>query len=335
MKLYKLYSELFKTPFIKEQCDNRVKEGIFINGSLEELRNFIADFIKTDVNKGSTAFPPFFDRCIPYQCNPYFEECFGVESNTENYVGGVGHIMKQIVYNVCSNGKITSSEPEKCENLRNNLNIVIFNVLNISKEANNPPPLPYTDLSSLQFELTRLKSLKLPNYDKVFQNKDNIGPFKIAEEVNETILNEFENRETIKKYNSKIQSEIKKIIEKIKSGYNQIDSLNQLIKYINNINAVSSIGTMEFTDMIAKFGTNKNVCNYITFKENLTKKDDYGETVLNDDLVDKELLLNGLDTELKTKLINISDQQRNLLLSLGKFFNNEKASFNYTIKQKK
>jgi hypothetical protein len=69
---------------------------------------------------------------------------------------------------------------------------------------------------------------------------------------------------------------------------------------MTNINAVSSIGTMEFVDMIAKFGINKNVCNYITLKG-----DDDG-------------LLKGLTPALKEKLLILSKQQIALLNSLQK-----------------
>jgi hypothetical protein len=301
--LLKKYVQFFEKSFYVSQCDDRVKEGIFINGSLGELRGFIADFIKTDINvEKPLSFPPFFDRCIPYQCNPYFEECFGKELNDSQTLSSVGHIMKEIIYKICSSD-------EKCDYLKQKFNIVVFNVLNISKKANNPPPTPYTDISGLQFELTRLKSLKQSNYDKVFEQKDTIAPFQISDDVNLTILEEFENRDTIKAYNNQIQIEIKQLIKSIKESNNkgqrinnQESALKELIDYITNINAVTSIGTMEFTDMIAKFGMNKNVCNYIELKEDK----------------DKELLLKGLEPKLKEKLINLSNQQRDLLMKLQK-----------------
>ena len=41
-----------------------------------------------------------------------------------------------------------------------------------------------------------------------------------------------------------------------------LSNLRNLITYINKFNSLSTIGTMEFTDMIAKFGLNRTVCNY-------------------------------------------------------------------------
>jgi len=44
--------------------------------------------------------------------------------------------------------------------------------------------------------------------------------------------------------------------------------LRKLISTINSNNSLSTIGTMEFTDMISKFGLNRTSCNY-RFKEDV------------------------------------------------------------------
>ncbi len=59
-------------------CEDRVKEGQFINDSLDELRSFISYFITELQSQSSkTKSPKFVDICLPMQCNPYYEDCFG------------------------------------------------------------------------------------------------------------------------------------------------------------------------------------------------------------------------------------------------------------------
>ena len=248
----------------KDICIDRVKEGLFINDSLEKLRYVISDFITNIMNKDKAiSYPPFEDMCLPIQCNPYFEDCFG--SSTKPLSNPVSVIMKEIKRKICGN----PDADEKCESYRN-LNIVIFNVLNISKKANNPPPIPYTDISGLIIELNRLETVSKRLYN-LETTMDEISPVITNEYVREEFLDDIENRETIKFYDSVVQDEINMLIKELRDRgigiVQQIVKLKDLINYINRINAVTSIGTMEFTDMVAKFGINRSICNYMIMDE--------------------------------------------------------------------
>ena len=264
-------------------CRDRVKEGLFINDSLDNLRVVISQIIKNKVEK-STIIPPFIDACVSLQCNPYFEDCFGSSFELEE---GKSVIMNEI--------------KNKTKEEYNNLSIVVFNVLNISKQANNPPPVPYTDISGLMTELLRLRTLKSKLYSNDF-DEDAINPIMDEPYVRKVFLDDILNRETIKKYDKTAQDYIIKLINILREEYTleqNINNLNILINYINRINAVSSIGTMEFLDMIAKFGLNRTTCNF---------------QVLDD--TDISPFIQNFDDNIRDNILKKLKEQRTLLISL-------------------
>ena len=175
------------------------------------------------------------------------------------------------------------------------INIVVFNVLNLSKEANNPPPIPYTDLTGLTTELNRLKTIKNNAYirDEYFTDD---------KFVRKMFLDDIENRETIKQFDPTAKKQVEDMLiplrETNKSVEQHILNLNRLINFINRINAVTSIGTMEFADMIGKFGLNKTTCNYMLENEDI-----------------KPLLVD-LPEKLRDEILNKLNTQRTVLLAL-------------------
>jgi hypothetical protein len=78
-----------------------------------------------------------------------------------------------------------------------------------------------------------------------------------------------------------------------------INNLNILITYINKINAVTSIGTMEFLDIIAKFGINKTICNFQLYDD-----------------AEFQPFVEDIDTEIKETILLRLKEQRTLLLSI-------------------
>jgi hypothetical protein len=295
LKLFENAINLENSKFINLEtaeniCVKRVKEGLFINDSLESLRMVISQTIKNKLNSNRVV-PPFIDQCVSFQCNPYFEDCFGNTFETDDSRKSV--IMDEIKNKICAK--------DECE-VYNNLNIAVFNVLNISKGANNPPPIPYTDISGLMIELLRLKTLKSKIYDSGF-DEDVINPILDEPYVRKVFLNDILNRETIKMYDKSAQDYITKIINILKEeSYTieqHINNLNVLITYINKINAVTSIGTMEFLDIIAKFGLNKMICNFQLYDD-----------------ADFEPFIEDIDTEIKDTILLKLKEQRSLLLSM-------------------
>ncbi len=295
LKLFENAINLENSKFINLEtaeniCVKRVKEGLFINDSLESLRMVISQTIKNKLNSNRIV-PPFIDQCVAFQCNPYFEDCFGNTFETDDSRKSV--IMDEIKKKMC--------DKEECD-IYNNLNIAVFNVLNISKGANNPPPIPYTDISGLMIELLRLKTLKSKIYDSSFSD-DSINPILEEPYVRKVFLNDILNRETIKMYDKSAQDYIIKIVTILKEeNYTieqHINNLNILITYINKINAVTSIGTMEFLDIIAKFGINKTICNFQLYDD-----------------AEFQPFVEDIDTEIKETILLRLKEQRTLLLSI-------------------
>ena len=118
--------------------------------------------------------------------------------------------------------------------------------------------------------LNRLETVSKRLYN-LETTTDEISPVITNEYVRNEFLDDIQNRETIKFYDNIVQNEINIIIEELRDRgigiTQQIVKLTNLINYINRINAVTSIGTMEFTDMVAKFGINRSICNYILMEE--------------------------------------------------------------------
>lgn len=293
--------------FYKDQCDARVQEGIFINNSVAQFRHFIGN---TVLSGNKSVIPKFVDECLPYQCNPLFIDCFGKDNYPvcnengcdyqKNPYSRVGEYIK---------GSVSAED-------FNNITFCIFTVINLSINANDPPPTPYIDISKLQTCLSRFKFMqKIPDYNFVdvdtkpassttlppIGKPSSETPKKtvalvVSEELTAAI-EELKNHylmlpvgndgeimmvddndryrvrpEVVRQIYGKIHA-IDDEIGKMKNNYdsntelltssfiNEIyDKLFQLIRILNNVNATSILGALDFTDMISKYGLNENIC---------------------------------------------------------------------------
>jgi hypothetical protein len=144
---------------------------------------------------------------------------------------------------------------------RKNLTFCILTVLNFSKKANDPPPVPYLCISSLQYEYERLQSMQSVLFDSNDQQlPEHIGLKYIKSEISK-LLNDKQN--IINRFETAATNTITTLCNNIKTATNQptlIKYLGELIEFINNSNAVTLIGTLEFTDTIAKYGLNQITC---------------------------------------------------------------------------
>ena len=260
--------EKAKDDVLSEICNDRVKEGQFINDSLEQLRIFISHFITRVQNKDSTVLnPKFIDACVPIQCNPNYEDCFGSSLDSNERKRDIkSSIATQIRQKLCEN-------EDNCGSF-SNMTFCVFNVINLSQKVNNPPPVPYIDISNLVNEQIRLESLDETMVSDEFKINDDRTSTLVykpyLEEIRDSpLLDPNTEFGTIKgQMREDILSLIYTLLEPHKddvvpgSADVTLADLGKLVSYINKINSLSVIGTMEFTDMIAKFGLNRKVCNY-------------------------------------------------------------------------
>jgi hypothetical protein len=202
-------------------CDQRVKEGVFINRSLAQLRSFIA----TSVSATSRT-PPFLDECVPLQCHPHHLHCFGQSARKEDGGPLTRLIEKSVV------GKTNT--------------FCIFTVVNLSRDANNPPPIPYVDIGPL---LTAREELYPLIPGKIDPPKDMGVLNKVKQQMalvglqGTPLFKEFEALQSLIQRGSDIPYHLEELIQKLISH-----------------NAITTIGTMEFTDAMAKYGATQITC---------------------------------------------------------------------------
>ena len=228
-------------------CKDRVKEGFFINDSLYHLRRFVSYFITKIQNKNSVINPRFIDACVPIQCNPNYEDCFGFSEKIQNENSVIADVLRSNVSNFDS------------------LTFCIFNIINLSKNV-DPPPSPYIDISVLINERNRLESL-----DEMFHMEYKINNDNKSTLVQKSLLEDLQKNPILLGLETSIREEI---LNRLKPLIDQHENhpppksdgtlikLKSLLSYVETINSLSIIGTMEFTDMISKYGLNRNVCNY-------------------------------------------------------------------------
>jgi hypothetical protein len=220
-----------------ELCDTRNKEGLFINDSLKQFREFISELLR------GTEQYPFIDECASIQCNPYYRDCFGqnpYDSATPN-PKPKGELATYIM-NVPN-----SDEMIFC----------IINVLNLSKPANNPPPTPYLDITELMIERERMKTyfsnnVRTDEYT-LRLSQPSVSPAILKRLIRSPLLNSMP--ENFKKLVLSLSNDLV-------NGIGQpLEKVNALIQIIENSNAMTSIGTMKFIDDMAKGGYTVPTCN--------------------------------------------------------------------------
>ena len=104
--------------------------------------------------------------------------------------------------------------------------------------------------------------------NELFDEDDEILPGKIKYKYLISVIDEFQKNKLIAEpaFDSSsiklIQNICKTILDKIRAGTheNVMDLLNSLIEFINSSNSVTLIGTLEFMDMISKYGSNRVTC---------------------------------------------------------------------------
>jgi hypothetical protein len=235
----------------KEFCVSRNAEGVYINSFLADMRTGIARYIN-DTN-GSKGFPSFFTKCLPLQCNPEFKDCLGIDRYT---------LKKKTDVNI-NYGALVNKIKELTSNSKEVV-FCVFCVLNLSEPPSvvEPPKISYIDITELQqhFQilenysiqkfidpsviLTNISSAiqKITRSDQYTKHSKDLGLQDIIKRIDESIARYIKMKD---------ESKISEIIQNI----------GVVIKKISNHNAATPIGTVLFTDSVAKNFANVNTCN--------------------------------------------------------------------------
>lgn len=234
-------------------CKNRRSEGYFINDSLRALRTAINRFLSVQVKKGVNLTPATAALCDDQYCKGQRgrRKCWKRDTSYEGEERE--SILMQQIYKDFFN---TSYVPkENLDSMYNNMVLCVFCVFNISKDlhTNNPPPVPYIDINKLK---------------RLFVQGESLDTLKDHYNFRRDMLLNY----NVEKINPLIQSDaIKKMDDYVKNASktgkktNIVSSLyNNVFREIDNNNAASAIGTLEFIDQLSKFNSTDVVCSWNT-----------------------------------------------------------------------
>ena len=129
-------------------CAHRRTEGYFINDSLKQIRGVIRDLLYEKNKDALGVVPNYVDICFDKYC-PTHENCFAFDSKISKPSNDseINSVIFQQIYDYL---KTTKGDSYTVEQMYKEILVGVFCVINISKGANNPPPVPYVDINDLK-----------------------------------------------------------------------------------------------------------------------------------------------------------------------------------------
>lgn len=288
----------YRKTYIQQICNNRKYEGQFINASLQDMRENIRTMMKIKNENTIDIVPDLIQSCIDYYC-PTKTACFDFKEET-NIKSDFQSILMKTMYDTLKNDtsvKHSSSSNtidqinqgiKEVKNFYKNFQLCVFCVFNMTGnyKTNNPPPIPYVNINDLKHYWYSYKNNILSSGDKKTPDTLYIEP---TMDINEQ-LRRFVSLVFSGDYKSQFEKLYQKAIKTIdihndektstklsvlnhdislyKNNYVngrkhniKITAMENIIKCIDNSNALSAIGTLEFMDQIAKFNTTNVVYN--------------------------------------------------------------------------
>ena len=211
---------------MEKVCNIRKKEGDFINESLDQMRSFLKYIINEKTKHLMAPAPRFNESCISQYCNKS-----GMCFNSPQVVkpANPGAIIQCLQKSV---------DPKR---LLEDMTVAVFCMLYLDREVHDPPTVPYIYINDL---VVAVESNDKPD---------------VFSKLKQVLTN-------IEQYDNKTQS------IKSTSVYNELRNVNNpdakalmgnvgaLLKIIRKHNAASVIGTIEFTDEMAKMLSINRMC---------------------------------------------------------------------------
>lgn len=263
------------------EIQERNKEGDYINTELKNLRE---DMLKTIYHKSDKSLftcPNVETSCLSTLCSTDENKiCYMMKCKNDPYSHTSSNIMNTVIKNNPDNLKTTT--------------IVVFTVFNISEKGtdynsflkiNNNIDLKYSQESSIYIDLNNLKQAH-----RLYIN-DTTKKQNLIDEIIK--LKSF----ITKSKHSSIENIKNDIINMTIRGVdlNLLNNLDHIYKIIDDHNASTPLGTLIFTDNIAKFGTFDSVC----YSKN--KSADYSNYSFAIENITNDTLLNKIPPQKKTE----------------------------------
>ena len=248
-------------------CNHRREESYFINNSIKIAREVIKLFLYIKNKDAIQVTPQFIDNCLDSYC-PAGENCFQLSPAKKGELKSsvdTKSVIFHSIFEVLTSLYPKYQEKNGLEAFCKDIVIGVFCVFNISKGANNPPPTPYLDINDLKIQLnlkwnpTALMNSITPILTRIETSPENGGYADKLDSLRTITASDKPNKtiyEIIKELVNDIENDISE------SDYNDSYKkyVNEFIDMIDNSNAVSAIGTVDFTDKFSKYFTTKAVC---------------------------------------------------------------------------
>ena len=228
-------------------CRKRTNEGIFINNSLNDMRNEITKLMRnTDGNSILGNIPEFDESCFKYYCNN-IDNCFDTKMRS----------MKSTENAILNTLKKAINFKEGEDKLQDKLRFAVFCVFNSNKVYKEDPPImPYIETTTIkkiknEMELYNNNIITLANGKYLYRNKkvyldmtDNRIDVRINNYINKEIL-----RLTRFEYIESFVKEINTVYDKYASsiGKDLVESITKKIEeFISVLNKIKNeIGEAE------------------------------------------------------------------------------------------
>ena len=254
----------------QQVCENRLIEGKYINSSLDKIRDAIKYILNKKHENSDALFhsPDFIDICLQSYC-PSGINCFNTSSTDNAPESLIDEIYNHI-----------SPTTDKAQFYKD-IVISVFGVFNVSRLADNPPPVPYIDINHLKqiyYNNNSEYSEKYPLLWALHELKEqikklpeqNIKMLPLIEYISEEEDDKDKNLPLIDALTNLINVAIgdyekfgiEDILSKARKdiSYYFMNTLKEIIEAIDIHNAASTIGTLEFLDQLAKFNSVNNLC---------------------------------------------------------------------------
>jgi hypothetical protein len=233
----------------KEVCENRREEGYFINSSLKLIRDTVNEILIEKGKKVLLQAPDIISDCLEDYC-PTLSDCFQltpVMNKKTEY-----SIIFDDVYQYLTQSNVGYTKTDFYKEVL----VCVFCVLNISRKANDPPLVSYLDMNDLkkQYYYTEasIDAIKA-NVSKLISN---VEYYNKQEENKHGLVDVVQkDLDELKELNGNITSNSD---GQAKSTYK--NTLERVMNQVDNSNAISTMGTLIFTDKIAKLNTTDTVC---------------------------------------------------------------------------
>ena len=259
------------------------------------MRKMIIESV-SERRKGILKFTPnYVDACLSDYC-PSLNNCFEVSSaQTKSAKTNIDSVIFQHIWDHMKIGKPSYSR----DDLLKQIVITVFGVFNASHNANDPPPIPYYNLNefrkqvlySSEYNAKLANDISMSLYGFMCHvcgiqpctlDPQKLDNAKTPEEFSNILINCNNTTDNmINLYDTEVLFDFYKAamnVKKLKSTQPNIAQTIEVstlrttgikfIQMVENVNAISAVGTLEYIDKTAKLNTTENICQIRSYEQN-------------------------------------------------------------------